>query len=273
MFKIHINYIMDIPFTKAHGTGNDFIILYSEDVISIDVNEDLIQQLCHRRTGIGADGLLLLSPSNTLDFKMDYYNNDGSWETMCANGARCAVLYMHRRGLIKNKTSFYAGDGPHDAEIINSNHIRLRMKSPQYKTNSITIEGFEGCHVDSGARHFTVPVDDLSEINVYKSGQKIRYSNEFSPKGINVNFFTKLGPSSIHVETYEKGVEQIMLSCGSGSVAAVYHASQTFGIHSPVDIIVPGGGLKIEFDYNWENVWLTGIAILSFTSTIPLDNV
>ena len=93
---------MDIPFTKAHGTGNDFIILYSEDVLSIDINENFIKQLCHRQTGVGADGLLLLSPNDTLDFKMDYYNNDGSWETMCANGARCAVLYMHQRGLIKN---------------------------------------------------------------------------------------------------------------------------------------------------------------------------
>ena len=269
---MHINYIMDIPFTKAHGTGNDFIIIYSEDVHSLDINENLIQQLCHRRTGIGADGLLLLSPNDTLDFKMDYYNNDGSWETMCANGARCAVLYMYHRGLIKNKTAFYAGDGPHDAEVVNDNNIRLKMKSPEYKTNSIKVEGFEGCHVDSGARHFAVPVDNLSEINVYKSGRKIRYSNEFSPKGINVNFFTKLGPHSIHVETYEKGIEQMMLSCGSGSVAAAYHASQTLGLQNPVDVTVPGGELNIEFDNNWGNVWLTGIAILLFTSTIRLES-
>jgi len=264
---------MDIPFTKAHGTGNDFIILYSEDVLLIDINEDVIQQLCHRRTGIGADGLLLLSPSDTLDFKMDYYNNDGSWETMCANGARCAVLYMHRRGLIKNKTSFYAGDGPHNAEIINDNQIRLRMKPPQYKTELISVEGFDGCHVDSGAKHFVVPVKELSEVNVFKSGSKIRYSNEFTPKGINVNFYTKLGPNCIHVETYEKGIEQMVLSCGSGSVAAAYHASKTLDIQNSINVTVPGGELKIEFDLNWENVWLTGIAILLFTSTIHLDNL
>jgi diaminopimelate epimerase len=259
---------MDIPFTKAHGTGNDFIILYSEDILSIDVNENLIQKLCNRRTGVGADGLLLLSPNDTLDFKMDYYNNDGSWETMCANGARCAILYMYQRGLIKNKSTFYAGDGPHDAEIINSKHIRLRMKPPQYKTNLITVEGFEGYHVDSGARHFAVPVDDLSKINIYKSGQKIRFSNEFAPKGINVNFFTKIDNNTMCVKTYEKGVEQVMLSCGSGSVAAAYHASQTIGINSPISISTLGGKLKIEFDHNWKNVWLSGIAILSFSSTI-----
>lgn len=264
---------MDIPFTKAHGTGNDFIILYSEDIKTINLTEDLIQQLCNRRTGIGADGLLLLSPDNTLDFKMDYYNNDGSWETMCANGARCAVLYMHRRGFIHNKTAFCAGDGPHNAEIIDTNHIRLRMKSPKYKTDLISIEGFRGCHVDSGARHFVIPVENLSEINVYESGKKIRFSNSFAPKGINVNFYTQLNPNSIHVETYEKGIEQMMLSCGSGSVAAAFHASKTKGIQTLINVTVPGGELNVEFDLNWENVWLTGGAILLFTSTIHLNNL
>ena len=264
---------MKIPFTKAHGTGNDFIILHSEDVLSIDINKNLIQQLCNRRTGIGADGLLLLSPNDTLDFKMDYYNNDGTWETMCANGARCAVLYMHHRGLIKNKTSFYAGDGPHDAEIINDNHIRLQMKSPEYKTELISVEGFKGRHVDSGARHFAVPVDDLSEPNLLESGRKIRFSSEFSPKGINVNFYSELGGNSIYVKTYEKGIEKLMLSCGSGSVAAAYHASQTLGLQNSIKVTVPGGKLNIEFDSNWENVWITGLAILLFTSTISLDNL
>jgi len=147
------------------------------------------------------------------------------------------------------------------------------MKSPQYKTDLITVQGFEGRHVDSGARHFAVPIDDLSKINAYKAGQKIRSSSEFFPKGINVNFFTKSGPSTIYVKTYEKGIEQIMLSCGSGSVAAAYHASQTLGIHSPVDITVSGGELTIEFDDDWENVWLTGMAVLMFTSTITFDNL
>jgi len=191
---------------------------------------------------------------------------------MCANGGRCAVLYMYNRGLIKNKTAFYAGDGPHDAEIINNN-IRLRMKSPQYKTDSINVEGFDGCHVDSGARHFAISVDDLSTINAYKCGQKIRYSNQFSPKGINVNFFTKLGPHSIQVKTYEKGVEQVMLSCGSGSVAAAYHASKTLGLQSPVEVTVTGGKLIVEFDNNWRQVWLSGPATLLFTSTIDLKNL
>jgi len=264
---------MNIPFTKAHGTGNDFIIIYSEDVPSLTINSNLIKQLCHRQTGIGADGLLLLSPDNTLDFKMDYYNNDGSWETMCANGARCAVRYMYKRGLIKNKTTFFAGDGPHDAEVGNDRNIKLQMKSPKYKTDLIAVGGFKGFHVDSGARHFAVSVKDLSKINVFTSGQKIRYSNEFLPKGINVNFFTKLSTNSIYVKTYEKGIEKTVLSCGSGSVAAAYHASQSLGLHSPVDVTVPGGKLIIEFDNNWESVWLTGIAILVFNSTINLENL
>jgi len=262
---------MDIPFTKGHGTGNDFIILYSEEVQGIDINPGLIQKLCNRRTGIGADGLLVLSPSDTHDFTMDYYNNDGSWETMCANGARCAILYMYNRGFIKNKTSFFAGDGQHDGEVVDDNKIRLRMKSPQYKTGSIKIEGFEGCHVDSGARHFAVPVEDLSKIDVYQSGRKIRFSKEFSPLGININFFTRMGPHALHVETYEKGVEEIMLSCGSGSVAAAYHASQTVGLRSPIKVTVPGGKLIIEFDHDWNTVWLMGSAVLLFSGSVDSD--
>ena len=264
---------MDIPFTKGHGTGNDFIILYSEDVRSIDINPSLIQKLCDRRTGVGADGLLLLSPSDTHDFTMDYYNNDGSWETMCANGARCAVLYMYNRGFINNKTSFCAGDGQHNAEIGDDNNIRLQMKSPKYKTGSIKVKGYEGCHVDSGAKHFAVPVEDLSKIDVYNSGRKIRFSKEFSPNGININFFTKTGPDSLSVETYEKGVEQIMLSCGSGSVAAAYHASQTVGLNSPINVTVPGGKLIIEFDNDWNVVWLTGLAALLFNGSVDSDSL
>lgn len=264
---------MDIPFTKGHGTGNDFIILYSEDVLSININQDLIKQLCNRRTGVGADGLLFLSPDDNHDFKMDYYNNDGSWETMCANGARCAILYMYSRDLINNKTTFSAGDGPHDAEMVSDNNIRLRMKSPRYKTGSIEVEGFKGCHVDSGARHFAVPVEDLSKVDVYSAGRKIRFSDQFSPKGININFFTKTGSHSMSVETYEKGVEKTMLSCGSGSVAAAYHASQAFGLESPISVTVPGGKLVIEFDNDWENVWLTGLALLLFNGNINSDDL
>lgn len=264
---------MNIPFTKAHGTGNDFIIIFADDIPNIQLSENLIQQLCLRRKGIGSDGLLLVSRDEILDFKLDYYNNDGTWETFCANGSRCAVIYMHRRGLIKKDCDFHAGDGPHNAKIIDKNHVSLKMKPPQYESEEILTNGFSGFHVDSGARHFVVNTNELATINIESEGCKIRNDEQFAPHGINVNFMESISPSELHVCTYEKGIERAMLSCGSGSVAAAYHAFQCGQISSPVNIIVPGGTLNIQFDQLWKDVWLSGEAILLFNSNIHLDDL
>jgi diaminopimelate epimerase len=264
---------MDIPFTKAHGTGNDFIILLKDDIKNIELDEELIQKLCYRRTGIGADGLIVLSDDDVLDYKMDYYNNDGTWETMCANGARCTAVYMHRRGFIKKTASFSAGDGPHDVELLKNNIVRLRMGSPHYESGEVEVAGFRGRHVDSGARHFAVYTDNLLNVNVSVDGRNIRNSDIFAPRGINVNFFSQLDNNSIQVETYEKGIEQMMLSCGSGSVAAAYHASKMFAMFSPIHVAVPGGNLIVEFDPDWKEVWLSGSAILLFVSNIHVDDI
>ena len=264
---------MDISFTKAHGTGNDFIIIYADDIPNIQLNENLIQQLCHRRKGVGSDGLLFISHEQTLDFKLDYYNSNGTWETFCANGSRCAVIYMHQRGLIKEDCDFHAGDGPHSAKIIDKNHVSLKMKPPQYKSEKILTHGFFGFHIDSGAQHFVVNTNNLASINVEKDGRNIRNDKYFAPDGINVNFMENISHSKLKVCTYEKGIERAMLSCGSGSVAAAYHAFQSGQISSPVKVVVPGGNLNIQFDSLWKNVWLSGEAILLFNSTIQLDNL
>ena len=265
---------MDIPFTKAHGTGNDFIILYSDDLKHIDLNPKIVKTIAQRRTGIGADGLLLLSPHKSLDFKMDYYNKDGTWETMCANGARCAVLYMYRRGLINKKCTFVTGDGDHRAQILEDNVVKIKMNTPYFKTDLIDVEGFSGIHVDSGAKHFVIPVTDgLSSINVMRSGQKIRYSPCFKPNGINVNFFEKTLKNTIEVKTYEKGIERPMLSCGSGSVASAFYASQIYNMSSPINIKVPGGVLVVSFDSSWNDVWIEGKAVLLFDSTLDTNHL
>ena len=264
---------MYIPFTKAHGTGNDFIILYSEDLPFEILKPELIQKLCHRRQGIGADGLLLLSPHSTMDFKMDYYNSDGTWETFCGNGSRCAAMYMYKRGLIRNQSSFEGGDGPHDILIQNDNQVQLRIKPPKYKSERISSCGFNGFHIDSGARHFVIEADEVNQIDVFETGRQIRHSDEFSPKGINVNFFSVCGKNSISVRTYEKGVENVMLSCGSGSVASAFHASNVLDISSPIIINVPGGQLQVKFNSKWDEVWLQGPAILLFVSSIHLENL
>ncbi len=264
---------MKIPFTKAHGTGNDFIIFIKKECPEIISNSDFIQKVCSRRAGIGADAVLILSDEQNYDFKMDYYNSDGSWETFCANGARCATKLLYQKGLIDKTTLFTSGDGPHKAEILDSDLVRLKMLAPTIQSDLLKINGFTGKHIDSGARHFATEVSNFSQEKAREFAPRIRYSSVFTPKGINVNFYEILDNSTIKVITYEKGIEKVMLSCGSGSVAASYYASQNHQFQSPLKVIVPGGELSIEFDENWKDVWLIGPAIILFSAAIDSQNL
>ena len=253
--------IKAIKITKAHGTHNHFLILYSNDQEL--QNKAAIQTIISQSKVGRIDGVLILSDSTDLDFKMDYYNNDGTWETMCANGARCAVLYMHSKGYIKNtKMRFEAGDGIHVAEIIEDNYVRLQMTQPKYCSGKIELLGIAGFHIDSGATHFAVEYPQIDNDTVKTLGSEIRYHDTFKPRGINVNFYEVIDPNSIYVKTYEKGIEDLMMSCGSGSVACAFHLSQIRKIKSPLKVHVLGGELEIEFDKNWNNVWLSGPAVI-----------
>ncbi len=256
---------------KAHGTGNDFILLRKEKCPEIIQNPEFIAKLCTRRTGIGADGLIIISKDSRYDFKMDYFNCDGTWETFCANGARCAVKLMNQMNHSVNKMTFAAGDGIHSADLENDK-VRLKMKTPEYKTNVIEVENYSGILVDSGARHFVTEVNNFYPKLVEKSAPKIRYADIFQPKGVNVNFYEIIDQNNMKVWTYEKGIEKLMLSCGSGSTAAVYHGAQTGKLKSPVTCIELGGNLKVEFDEDCQNVWLTGDAVILFESEINTNN-
>ena len=192
---------------------------------------------------------------------MDYYNNDGTWETMCANGARCAALYMYSKGHIKNKKiKFEAGDGIHIAKIGNSNNVKLQMVIPKYCSDEIKLLGVSGFHIDSGATHFVVNYPRIENQKVRDLGSQIRCDEVFKPRGINVNFYDILDSHTIYVKTYEKGIEDLMMSCGSGSIACVYHLSQIRRIKSPVKVHVLGGELEIKFSDDWKDVWLSGPA-------------
>ncbi len=262
-----------IPFIKAHGTGNDFIVFIEEDCPEVVRERLFISRICRHRTGVGADAVLVLSKdADGYDFKMDYYNSDGSWETMCANGARCAALVMQRKGKADKKIRMLAGDGPHEMEIVSPGTVRLKMKPPVYKSDTLEVEGFSGCHVDSGAAHFVTEVLRFTMNKAEISAPPIRYADEFSPRGINVNFYEILDHFTLKVITYEKGIERVMLSCGSGSVAAAFHAAKKHQLKSPLRVIVPGGKLTVEFDDDWKDVWLKGPAVILFESEIdPSD--
>lgn len=255
-----------IPFIKAHGTGNDFIIFMQKNCPTVINNSKFIKQICKRKTGIGADGVLIISDISSNNFSLDYYNSDGTWETFCANGSRCAIKLLIEKEQIERKSKFTAGDGDHNLIVDENNHIWIQMKPPSYVTEEIHLFGYSGRHVDSGAKHFACEVSNLSEEIVQNFGPKIRFSKEFSPNGVNVNFSEKKSNNEINVITYEKGIEEVMLSCGSGSVASAFHLSKKYNLKSPLKINVPGGELNLKFNKKWDDVWISGASILLFES-------
>ena len=261
---------MIFPFSKSHANGNDFIIINSDDFPKERRTKKIISRLCCRHTGIGADGLFVISSSDKYDFMLDYYNSDGSWETLCANGSRCAVRFMYQRGSIGGKTIFLAGDGPHIAEILNNN-ISMQMNTPEYQSALLSPEGYDGYSINSGARHFVSSSKNLDDNFVFSAGQKIRNSQIFKPHGINVNFYRLIDKHTVDIKTYEKGVESVMLSCASGSSAVVFHLSKNKLVDSPVLVRSDGGNLTFNFDEEWNVVYSEGLAEILFTGNFILD--
>ena len=253
---------MKIKVTKADGTGNNFVIIYDNNNYDLITTVDFIQKICSKKFGFNTDGMLLLSDHPNYDYKMDYFNNDGCWETMCANGARCAALFMFQKRLVSNQISFLAGDGQHKIKIKDQNNIQLSMIQPSFNSEEIITQQYLGRYVNSGAKHFSTIVTNISPEKVKEDGRKIRNDKIFSPDGINVNFMKIINSHKIEVYTYEKGIENMVLSCGTGSVASAYYAYQKKLIQSPLNISVPGGDLKLIFNDTWDEVWLNGPAKL-----------
>ena len=248
---------------KAQCNGNDFVIIFSNDLV-IDLSKSTIQQLCNREKGVGSDGLLLIDQSvDGYDFKMDYFNNDGSWETMCANGALCTIKLLLSKHHLFTDSLFLAGDGDHGIRI-EDQKIYIRMKPPSLKTEDMDIQGNIGAHVDSGAKHFVMQSDITDIDQIYKIAQIIRYDDSFAPNGLNVNLLRIDHKAQIQVITYEKGIEQVMQSCGSGSVAAAFYASTKTKMESPLTIINRGGEMELQFDEMWSDVWLRSNPTLEF---------
>lgn len=257
---------MQIDFVKYQGTGNDFILLDNRDG-NIVLRQDQIAHLCDRRFGIGADGLMLLENAKGYDFRMVYYNADGSESTMCGNGGRCITAYANRLGIIGDTAKFIAIDGPHQATI--SNHtVALQM---QDVTN---IQILDGCSVlNTGSPHYVTIVNDVAHTAVFEEGRTIRNRPEYQPKGINVNFMEVKG-DGLHVRTYERGVEDETLSCGTG-VTACAIASTASGTGSyNITIHTPGGLLEVSFTKDSpttaNNVILKGPATFVFEGSVDV---
>ena len=260
---------MKYCYDKLSGAGNDFLIF---DIPNFPIHEKKwIRDLCDKQNGIGADGMFIIASSKDTEFFLDYYNSDGSWETLCANGSRCAIHFMYNKGLVGAKMVFRAGDGEHRAEILKNGDILMSLKAPKYKSDQIVPEGVPGFFVDSGARHFVCQSEILDDDYVFEMGKKIRDCDIFQPRGINVNFYHQTQDNCIKIKTYEKGVERVMLSCASGSAAVVFHLSQINAVSSPTTTQSVGGKLTFTFDEKWEEYWVGGPAEHLFWGEFETD--
>ncbi len=250
---------MNIPFYKFHGTGNDFIMVDNRSNVFSKNDANLVHNLCHRRFGIGADGLILLENSEEPleDFKMVYYNSDGNQSSMCGNGGRCLVAFAKLLGLIDEKAAFGAVDGLHEATISD--------KIVSQKMQDVTAKGIneDEIFLDTGSPHHLLFSDQVGDINVKQEGSTIRYSEKYeSSGGTNVNFVQQTGEDTFLVRTYERGVEDETYSCGTG-VTAVAIAVNAVGKTKSKNIYLetPGGKLQVSFeeqDGRYTNIWLTG---------------
>lgn len=256
---------MKIPFVKFQGTGNDFVIIdnrtgfFPSDVLTI-------QKLTDRKFGIGADGLMLIENHPTLDFRMKYYNADGS-ESLCGNGSRCAIKFAQRLGIIDMRTTFETTDGIHSAHIEGDIvHFELHDLTGIQKTDSHYF-------INNGSPHHISFVKKNSDIDVYQEGKKIRDSESYQPEGTNVNFVEILSDSLISVRTYERGVENETLSCGTGVTAAALAASDR-GVKPPISIQTRGGELSVDFvkteNDSFKQIFLSGPATFVFEGEIEV---
>ncbi|MBS1729696.1 MAG: diaminopimelate epimerase [Bacteroidetes bacterium] len=253
---------MKIPFYKFHGTANDFIMLDNRKN-DIQLTNKQVKRLCDRHTGIGADGLILISLSPDTDFEMIYYNADGNTGSMCGNGGRCAIKFASMLGIKNSTYHFRAMDGLHEASIEENGWVFLKMNDVHHIKHV-----FPDAYVlNTGSPHYVKQVTDLRDYPVVKEGKEIRYSAEYADKGINVNFVEEL-ENSLFVRTYERGVEDETMSCGTGITAsALVFAHHEFGFNH-IDVHTLGGNLAVEFykkgPMDFENIWLCGPAECSF---------
>ncbi|WP_136668762.1 diaminopimelate epimerase [Flavobacterium sp. H122] len=260
---------MKITFYKYQGTGNDFVIIDNRSLFFPKNDTKLINFLCDRRFGIGADGLMLLESDNSTDFKMVYYNSDGNESSMCGNGGRCLVAFAKQMGVIKSEAAFMAVDGLHHASIDSDDIVSLQMIDvDKVNTNSDYV------FLNTGSPHHVQLVEDLKIFDVKNEGAKIRYGELYGQAGSNVNFVDQVGENEFSIRTYERGVEDETLSCGTGATAVAI-AMKDLGKADSNEIVinVEGGQLKVSFDKEgdtYRNVHLIGPAQFVFKGEIEI---
>ena len=248
-----------INFSKFHGAGNDFIMINAIKN-KIVLSEELIFKMCDRRTGIGSDGLIILMHSDNHDFRMRYYNCDGKESTFCGNGGRCIAAFAHQQGIIKNEATYEAVDGIHKAKVTETSSNEYLVELTMRDILSYQLDD-ESLLIDTGSPHYVKKVMNLDTMDVYAEGAKIRYDKNISSDGVNVDFLLN-DNGNIRIRTYERGVENETLACGTGVTASAMAASLWYG-GNDIDIYTQIAKLNVRFEKEnntFKNVVLTGPA-------------
>ncbi len=279
-----------ISFKKMSGAGNDFIVIDKNINPAFSLDSKLIQKLCDRRNGVGADGVITISNSKAYDFEMEYFNADGSTGSLCGNGARCAIKFADSSRRIKSgRTQFLSNSVQYTGEVLTEDIIKFDFNPPAKLKYNFKVKAggqlINACYADTGSPHVVIKINDvLKNIHDQKSGyenidgfpvfnlgREIRNLKEFSPAGTNVNFI-KIVDKRIYIRTYERGVEDETLACGTGSTAAAIISYVTDKLEAPISLITRGGDeLLVDFkveNQKIKNLSLTGPAKIIFSGEV-----
>lgn len=273
-----------IPFAKMSGTGNDFIIIdHRRPLVPEDAQAEFVSRVCRRMFSVGADGLIFIEESDKADFSWRFYNANGSVAEMCGNGARCAARFAYAKQIAGKKMSFETLAGIIEAEVLgDGDEVSLRMTAPfDFRTGlQVTLGGEDRTlsFMNSGVPHAVLFLDEGMEIPVKEWGHQIRFHDFFQPAGANANFVQPLADGGIRVRTYERGVEDETMACGTGAVASAIFAGLEGVAASPVEVLTSGGDrLTILFDLkegpSAENVFLHGPARIIYEGQLTAESL
>ena len=253
-----------INFFKMSGSGNDFIIVDNrEGIVKNNDLSDFIARICRRKMSVGADGFILIEPSKNADFKWQFFNSDGSNAEMCGNGARCAARFAYVNGIAGQKLSFETDAGVVSGQV-KDDRVKVKMPDPVELRLDYSIDLKNGpvtvCSVNTGVTHVVVMNETVEDINVFELGREIRFHKAFAPVGANVNFICQQKQGHLAIRTYERGVEDETLACGTGACAAVVTGQNLGLLDAEVDVRLPGGKVMVSWHGGSEPAWLTGNA-------------
>jgi diaminopimelate epimerase len=266
-----------LRFTKMNGAGNDFVLLDNR-AKDLSLTTAQIARLCDRHRGVGADGVLILErPTNGADFRMRYYNADGGEAEMCGNGARCFARFADRTAGPLKQLTFETPAGTIGAQLTGE-LVTLQMSQPNDLRLGLEVpiggEKFSASYIDSGVPHVVLPVANVDQVDIRSLGAALRHHPMFAPRGANANFSERRGPRTIAIRTFERGVEDETLACGTGVVASALIFAANENVTGPIDVLVRGGDtLQVDFSREgnrFTNVTLTGPADFVFDGTIDI---